>query len=124
MPDEPVQPPPTEPPSTPSPDSNRTIMFVLAYLGALSLVPLLVEKNDKEIQWHAKNGLLMFGAWVVAFMIDVFVVSVIPFLGCLYSLLMPMVGLLYLVLIVLGIVKALNGQRLVIPYLSGLADKF
>lgn len=99
-------------------------MLVLAYLGALSLVPLLVEKNDKEIQWHARNGLVLFGTWVVLFMIDVFVVSVIPFLGCLYSLFMPMVGLLYLVLIVLAIVKALSGQRLVIPYLSGLADKF
>lgn len=123
MPDEPAPPPPAATP-TPPPDSNRTIMLVLAYLGALSLVPLLVEKNDKEVQWHAKNGLLLFGSWVVLFMIDVFVVSVIPFLGCLYSLFMPMVGLLYLVLIVLGIVKALNGQRLRIPYLSGLADKF
>lgn len=123
MPDEPAPPPPPAPPSPP-PDSNRTIMLVLAYLGALSLVPLLVEKNDKEVQWHARNGLLLFGSWVVLFMIDVFVVSVIPFLGCLYSMFMPMVGLLYLVLIVLGIVKALNGQRLVIPYLSGLADKF
>jgi len=99
-------------------------MLVLAYLGALSLVPLLVEKNDREVQWHARNGLLLFGSWVVLFMIDVFVVSVIPFLGCLYSMFMPLVGLLYLVLIVLGIVKALSGQRLVIPYLSGLADKF
>ena len=99
-------------------------MLVLAYLGALSLVPLLVEKNDKEIQWHARNGLVLFGAWVVLFMIDVFVVSVIPVLGCLYSLFMPMVGLLSLVLIVLAIVQALSGQRLVSPYLSGLADKF
>lgn len=123
MPEEPAPPPPAAPPSPP-PDSNRTIMLVLAYLGALSLVPLLVEKNDREIQWHARNGLVLFGSWVVLFMIDVFVVSVIPFLGCLYSMFMPMAGLLYLVLIVLGIVKALNGQRLVIPYLSGLADKF
>jgi len=23
---------------------------------------LIVEKNDREVQWHAKNGLLLFGA--------------------------------------------------------------
>ena len=38
---------------------NRTVMIVLAYLWLLALVPLLVEKEDAEVQWHAKNGLVL-----------------------------------------------------------------
>jgi uncharacterized membrane protein len=121
---DPSAPPPAPPPAAPAPDTNRTIMLVLAYLGVLSLVPLLVERNDKEVLWHAKNGLVMFGAWVVLFMVDVFVISIVPLFGCFYSLFMPVVGLLYLILIAIGIVKAIHGERLVIPVLSDLAGKF
>ncbi len=38
--------------ATPSgaPSSNRTVMLILSYLGLLALVPLLVEKDDQEVQ--------------------------------------------------------------------------
>ena len=32
-----------------STSSNRTIMIILSYLWLLALVPLLVEKNDREV---------------------------------------------------------------------------
>ena len=38
---------------------NRGVMIVLAYLWLLALVPLLVEKQDPEVQWHAKHGLVL-----------------------------------------------------------------
>lgn len=125
MEDKAAQPPAAPPPpASPAPDSNRTIMLILAYLGILGLVPLLVEKNDKEVQWHAKNGLVLFAAWVGVLVVDVLVIPFLHFFACLYSILMFFAGLLYLVLVVLGIVKALNGQRLIIPGLSQFADKF
>ena len=42
-------------------------MLVLAYLGLLALIPLLTEKDDKEVQWHAKHGLVQFFAWIILF---------------------------------------------------------
>jgi uncharacterized membrane protein len=99
-------------------------MLVISYVFVLGLIPLLVEKNDKEVQWHAKNGLVLFGAWVLFFMIDAFLLGPFLFLGCLYSVVMAAVNLLYLILMVIAIVRAVNGRRLVIPYLSSLADKF
>jgi uncharacterized membrane protein len=116
--------PPPPPPAAPAPDSNRTIMIVLAYLGILGLIPLLVEKNDKEVQWHAKNGLVLFAAWVVLWLLDFFVIWTLHIFGCLYSIFMFFVWILYLVLIVLGIAKALKGERLVVPVISQFADKF
>ena len=62
--DPPAQPPPGPPPggptSSPPAGQPNTVMIVLAYLWILSLVPLLVEKEDAEVQWHAKHGLLLF----------------------------------------------------------------
>lgn len=42
-------------------------MIVLAYLWLLALTPLLVEKDDAELQWHAKHGLVLFGAEIAVF---------------------------------------------------------
>ena len=39
--------------------------IVLAYLGPLALIPFLVEKEDQEVQWHAKHGLVLTGAAIV-----------------------------------------------------------
>ena len=52
-----------------APSSNRNVMIVLSYLWLLALVPLLTEKDDKEVQWHAKHGLVLMVAelflWIV-----------------------------------------------------------
>ncbi len=123
MSDEPVVPgPPPEPPAAPPPD--RTLMLILAYLGPLSLVPILVEKEDAEVQWHAKNGLVLFGAWAAICIVDVFLFATIQIFGCLYTMFMTFIGLAYFALIVIGIAKALRGERLVVPVLTDLARRF
>ena len=40
-------------------------MLVLSYIGLLALIPLLVKKDDREVQWHAKNGLAIFVAHII-----------------------------------------------------------
>ena len=114
-------PPPPPPPPPPAPaSSNRSVMLVLSYLGILALIPLLTEKNDREVQWHAKHGLVLFGAYLVL-TVGLFVASLVAgFLGVLQ---IPL-WLGYLVLIILGITNALAGKRFVIPGLSDFADRF
>ena len=57
--------------ATPSgtPSSNRGVMIVLSYLWILALVPLLTEKEDEEVRWHAKHGIVLMVAeiafWIV-----------------------------------------------------------
>ena len=59
--------PPVAPPQPPPPAGQRnTGMLVLSYLGLLALIPLVVEKNDKDVQWHAKHGLVLTGLFLVA----------------------------------------------------------
>lgn len=127
----PPQQPPTPPPSTPPPpggssDSERTIMLILAYLGILALIPLLIKKDDREIQWHSKNGLFLFIAYIVVYILlwgVQWAVQDLMGLGCVFGILGCALWIAYLVVIILAIVKAVKGQRLRIPFVSDLADK-
>ncbi len=103
--------------------SNRSVMIVLAYLWILSLVPLLVEKQDQEVQWHAKHGIVLMVAEIVFWIVFNIIVYMIPF-GCVVGLIGPLVALAFLAVHIVAIVKGLNGQRFIIPMLSEYASKF
>ncbi len=118
--------PESPPPSPPSQQetSNRAVMLILSYLGILALVPLLVEKDDPEVQWHAKHGLVMLVSWIVIF-IALAILSMFPmvgmFLGCAVA---PFLWLVILVIHIVAMIKALKGERLIIPVISDYADKW
>ena len=116
-------PPPTgtaPPPGAVSP--NRGIMLALSYLWFLAVIPLVVEKNDPEVQWHAKHGLVLFVAEIILWMIVGIItnIPIIGFLGCILWLLWPLILIFRIILII----KAENGQRLIIPGISQYADRF
>jgi uncharacterized membrane protein len=108
--------------------SNRGIMIVLSYLWLLALVPLLVEKEDKEVQWHAKHGIVLMVAeivlWIAITIVTFIISSISGALGCVVSLLTFGLWLGILVLHVMCIVKGVNGQRFLIPGVSDYADRF
>ncbi len=116
--------PPPVPPSGGTVSPNRNVMLVLSYLGILALIPLLVEKEDREVQWHAKNGLVLFVAYIAAWFVIHFVGAVIHFLACAGCLAGSILAILYLIVVVLCIVKALNGERFVVPVLSDFVSRF
>jgi uncharacterized membrane protein len=124
----PAEPPPQEPAAKEVVSENRNVMVVLSYLWLLALIPLLVEKEDREVQWHAKHGLVLTVVEVVV-MIGLQVVVMIlgaisGGLGCVFTLLIPIFMLAILIVHVLCIVKGINGQRFLIPGVSEFADKF
>ena len=110
------------------PSPNRGVMIVLAYLWALAIVPLLVEKQDPEVQWHAKHGLVLMAAELVvifAYMLITSLVSIAAIgLGCVMSLLFVFAWVGILALHVVAILKGVNGGRLIIPGISEYANRF
>ena len=131
----PPPPPPSEPPAQPAPEpsaapagDNRTIMIVLSYLGILALIPFLVEKNDAEVQWHAKHGLVLTAAEFVLFIglqiVTMILGAISGGLGCLIGILTPVLALGILVLHVICILKGLKGERFIVPKVSEFADRF
>jgi uncharacterized membrane protein len=112
-------------PGTSAPSSNRNVMIVLSYLWLLALVPLLTEKDDREVQWHAKHGIVLMVAelvlWVAVTMVNI-VTGI--FVGCLIGFLSLFLWVAIVVLHIMCIVKGINGQRLIIPGISDFANKF
>ena len=124
----PAEPPPQEPAAKEVVSENRNVMIVLSYLWLLALIPLLVEKDDREVQWHAKHGLVLTVVEVVVMIglqVMIMILGAISGgLGCVFTLLIPIFMLAILIVHVLCIVKGINGQRFLIPSVSEFADKF
>jgi uncharacterized membrane protein len=102
-------------------------MIVLSYLWLLALAPLLMAREDAEVQWHARHGVLLL---VVELLLGIgstvlgAALAAVPSSPYwLVGLLTPFVALGVLVLHVLCIVAGLKGQRLVIPGISQYADR-
>jgi uncharacterized membrane protein len=112
--------------SEPSP--NRGIMIVLAYLWLLALVPLLVDKHDAEVQWHAKHGIVLMIAELILFFGYIMVTSLVSLatlgLGCVLSVLLVFAWVGIVALHIVAIIRAAHGERLVIPGISEYANRF
>jgi len=107
-------------------------MLVLSYLGILALIPLLAEKDDREIQWHAKHGLIMTVvaiALIIVLNIVLFIIGMLPVVGGVVGALlgcglMPLLSLAIMALFIVAMIKAINGQRLVLPMITEYVDKW
>jgi uncharacterized membrane protein len=131
-----VPPPPSYAPPPPPPPGgtggnvspNRGVMIVLSYLYLLALIPWLVEKDDPEVQWHAKNGLVLTLAEIVVhvgiFFIEIVLNRMVGGLGCAIALLSWALWVGIFVLRIVCIIKGTSGQRFVIPVLSDFVDRF
>ena len=121
-------PPPREPAAAEIVSDNRGVMIVLSYLWLLALIPLLVEKDDREVQWHAKHGLVLTVvevAVMIALQVVIMILGAISGgLGCIIGLLVPLFMLAILVVHVMCIVKGINGERFLLPGISEFADRF
>lgn len=88
---------------------------VISYLSFLCIVTLLLKKDNKFALHHAKQGLVIFVFEVAAFLL-----SIIPVLG----LIITVLGVLVFSLVSLwGILQALMGKAGRIPVVSNIADK-
>jgi hypothetical protein len=107
---------------------NRGVMIALAYLWPLAVVPLLMEPDDAEVQWHAKHGLVLLAAEIlilIAFSTVTSLVSRTLFgVGCVLGLFVLFLWLAITLVHVAAILKGLGGGRLRVPHVSEYADRF
>lgn len=91
-------------------EENRAITY-LSYLGFLFLVPMLVKKDSKFAQFHAKQGLVLTVAcFIGSFLIPVFGLGLLVYLGV-------------LILSIMGLLSVNNGEMKKLPLVGDLAKK-
>ena len=112
----------------PDSSSNRGVMIVLAYLWPLAIVPLLLEKDDADLQWHAKHGLVLLAAellLLIGLAVLTSLVSLATFVfGCALGMFAVLLWMAILGVHIVAIIKAMGGTRLIIPGISEFANRF
>lgn len=93
-------------------NKNSNIIGAVAYI--LFFIPLIVDKDSEFGKFHANQGLVLL---LLSIAISV-VGSIIPFLG--WFIIAPIGGLLVLVLAIVGIINALNGEQKELPIIGGI----
>ena len=100
---------------------QNKVMAVLAYLGPLVLVPILAAKDSKFAKFHANQGLTLFICsfvyWIALIFISFILYSISDYLGFFVHIL-RLVNILFVVLAILGIVNAVNGQAKELPVIG------
>lgn len=92
-------------------DENK-IIAALSYVGVLFLIPLLAKRESKFCQEHAKQGLVLFIAWIVGSFVFWF-----PIIGWFLLLVM-------FVLDLMAFIKCLSGEFWEVPVLGPFRKKF
>lgn len=89
-------------------------MAVVAYL--LFFVPLLTDaKNDPFVKFHVKQAIILLIGWLVSV-----IIGQVPVLGWAISFVM---GVGILILLLMGIINALNGEEKPLPIIGQYAEK-
>ena len=92
-------------------EENKSIAAV-GYIWILCFIPLFLKRDSKFAQFHAKQALVLFIVEVIVG----FIVWV-PFIGWI-------LGLAVLVLAIMGILQALQGNYWEMPLIGQFAKKF
>lgn len=95
--------------------SENKILTAIGYIWLLFLVPLLLKPKNNYCQFHAKQGLVLFG-----FSILISIIGAIPVIGWLIGFFGWIVVILFTVL---GFLNALQGRKWNMPYLGKFAKK-
>ena len=98
-----------------TPSFLARILGAVSYLGILSLIPIVLRTKNDYTRFHARQGLLLFISEIIFTLIWVipFIGWVIGFLGWVFCFIFSVIGL----------VRALRGQRWRIPVLHRFVDK-
>lgn len=93
-------------------------MSVLAYIGILFLIPLLACPNSRFARYHTNQGLVLF-LLELAIGVVTSIFAFIPVIGLIIGGLLSAVGGIFtLVLMIMGIINAAQGQAKELPLIG------
>lgn len=86
-------------------------MAALSYIWILCLIPLLLKRSSKFVQFHAKQGVVLF---IVEMLVGL--LMWIPIFG-------QLLLILCIIIAVLGVIKAYNGEWWKCPFIYEWSQK-
>ena len=97
---------------------NQNVAGLLCYVAGwiTGLIFFLIEKENRFVRFHAMQSIITFGSLTVLFI----VLGMIPFLNL---VLVPILAILQLILWIVLMVKAYQGQLFKLPIIGDMAEK-
>jgi uncharacterized membrane protein len=138
MPDEePAQPPPPPSPGPETSAASTSTGLPSNVAAAIACIPLIggiifyiLEKRDNFVRFYAMQSIILGGAWilfVIVYSVAHAILTPIPAIGLLFYIVLwivwALVGVAFLVVFIVTVVKAFNGVRWDIPYIGPMARK-
>jgi len=94
---------------------NSKLLAAVSYLSIIGLIVLLVEKKDKFVQFHAKQGTGLFAIELLIWIIGSIIWALWPIIN--------VVNIVVLVVSIYGIILALQEKETKIPVINELGEK-
>lgn len=87
--------------------SDEELLAVLSYVPFLNIIVYVIKEDNQDVRFHAKQGLVIFGLYILSFL---------PYIGVLFLF-------LALIATLIGAAKAYKGEKYKIPYIYDVSKK-
>src|SRR6266705_4328438 len=131
---------PSPPPPGPGPETSATSQSTglpSNVAAAIACIPLIggiifyiLEKRDSFVRFYAMQSIILGGAWIlfaIVYSVAHAILTPIPAIGLFFSIILwivwALVGVAFLVVFIVTVVKAFSGVRWEIPYIGPMARK-
>ncbi|MDB5244476.1 MAG: hypothetical protein JWN18_346 [Parcubacteria group bacterium] len=105
---------------TPAAVHKNTLMAALAYLGILVIIPYLAAKDDSFVKFHIKQGLVLLVIEAVVWVLG----TIFWGYGMMFWALIRIINLGTLIISIIGIVNAVQGNEKELPLVGQYGRNF
>lgn len=96
--------------------SDEKLLSAISYIFIFFLIPLLGKRSSEYVQFHAKQGMMLFFSWFALLFL-----GMIPIIG--WLVVIPFGTLALIILSVIGFINALSGQMRPVPFIGKYARR-
>ncbi len=93
---------------------ENKVLAAISYLGILVLVPLLMKKDSRFVKEHSRQGLALFIAEVILWLVEM-IFAWIPVLGTIVLILAWIAWVIIIIVSIIGLIYAIQGKFWKIP---------
>ena len=103
---------------------TRSLAFILIYIFQLigGIVFLISDGSDREIRYHARMSCYLCITQIIA-VILLKLLAAIPIIGWLFTIALWLITIAYVGIMLISMIRALNGAELRLPFYHDLASK-
>ncbi len=104
--------------------TGERFLAVLGYVAILFIVPVRLRRDSMFVQFHARQGGVLFGIWLVLMVVLVVTLLLVQGVAVAQTVVIALVFLAtawYILFAVIGILKVMLGERYRMPLVADVA---